>query len=125
MILKYMKTSFGLVVLSLIVGGLVFRVSSLENIFLRYESDFQAAADDYIAERKYSGVTHWLSAKGPGENAQYLDFHMGDDFQKDYYKPRIVYVHSDDLQGVHLCSFDGRVIKKIKPHWYICQEDRF
>ena len=98
---------------------------SIEHRFNAYEPDFQARADAFINGQKYSGAERWLEARRPGEGAQYLSFHMGKDYKFDYYDPRIVYVHTDSTKGVHLCSFDGTLIKKIKKRWYICKESRF
>lgn len=116
---------FGLVAFGVSTFMQSYSGAYLQRYFYRYEADFQAAADAYIADQKYTGKVHWIWAKGPGEMADYLDFHVGDDYRQDYYKPRIVYVHTDNLRGVHLCSFDGKMIRKIKPRWYICEEDRF
>lgn len=97
----------------------------IETRFLHNEESFQQAADAYINDTKYFGENYWLRTMPPGEGSPYLGFHMGNDFSKDYYAPRIVYIHNDITAGVSTCSFDGRTIKKIKPHWYICKESRF
>lgn len=104
---------------------LLFSNSSIEQRFATHEQDFQQAADAFVQDRKFTGTKRWLEARGPGEGTQYLPFHMGDDYVRDFYDPRIVYIHSDNPNGVSLCSFDGKLIKKIKVRWYICKESRF
>lgn len=119
------KSIISVLGLILIIGVYLYLNPSIERRFHAYEHDFQARADAFIKGQKYTGTEHWLEARGPGEGAKYLTFHMGKDYRFDFYNPRIVYIHSDNIKGVHLCSFDGRLIKKIKQHWYICKESRF
>ncbi|MGH1428865.1 MAG: hypothetical protein ACRBEE_13055 [Arenicella sp.] len=103
----------------------IIRPHNLEAYFYKYEQVFQSAADAYMREGAYKGEKRWLSVMPESEGGQYLSFHMGDDYEADFYKPRIVYVNSDDVQHVGECSFDGQLIQKIQYQWYICQEARF
>ncbi len=113
---------------TLFIGIIIFLLSDfitgnpIEKKFYKYEEDFQKAADSYINKVKFTGTKRWLKTMPPGEDMPFLEFHLGPDYRNDFYKPRIVYILSDNYSECASCSFDGKMIEKIKPQWYICKE---
>lgn len=98
---------------------------SIEQRFYRYEADFQAAATAILGGKTKRVTKRWLDAQGASESRAFVTFHVGKDYRADFYDPQIVYIPSGDYRVAPQCSFDGRLIKKLKKQWYICKESPF
>lgn len=98
----------------------------IEDYFYKYGDDFIEYVNSKIDNREFKGEKRWVYAhEWVDFDVLIVDFIIGKDYKESYYKPKIVYIESDNYMDCPHCKGDGELIKKIKKNWFVCRAERF
>lgn len=104
-------------------------IAQVEQVFTKYRPDLVSLAENAVAELEQSDGSDrklpprnfydsaWVSRTLSGQSVV-VNFVV-----EEFYLP-LVYISTDEPEDAYdTCANGGRVVKRLEPHWYICQRD--